>query len=312
MRPAGDFWAITCFFNPAGSRRRLTNYLVFRQRLTVPLITVELVYPGQVALPDAAADILIRRHSGAVLWQKERLLNLALEALPKHCAKFAWLDSDVVFQDETWPARTQAILDDHPLVQPFRDVYDLGPAAAVDFADRPSGMSLAYALSIGAVGAHALPGNMRRVGVYSGLAWAARRELFAADGFYDTCILGSGNRAMVYAALGYPEDAVAYLCMGERWAAHYRAWATPHGAKLRDRISFVEGGLAHLWHGDLARRQYAARHIGLSRFAFDPTTDIALDAQGCWQWTAAKPALHQYVRDYFASRHDDGSAAGAH
>src|SRR2546429_9079813 len=33
-------WAITCYFNPMGWRRRLANYHAFRRRLSLPLITV--------------------------------------------------------------------------------------------------------------------------------------------------------------------------------------------------------------------------------------------------------------------------------
>ena len=37
-------WAITSYFNPVGYQRRLENYRIFRQRLTVPLVTVELSF----------------------------------------------------------------------------------------------------------------------------------------------------------------------------------------------------------------------------------------------------------------------------
>ena len=42
--PAGDLWAITSYYNPLAYRRRRENYRIFRQRLKVPLLTVELAY----------------------------------------------------------------------------------------------------------------------------------------------------------------------------------------------------------------------------------------------------------------------------
>src|SRR5437867_4278139 len=58
-----------------------------------------------------------------ILWQKERLLNLALRTLPPSCKKVAWIDCDVVFQADDWAERTSRLLDRFMLVQPFTDVY---------------------------------------------------------------------------------------------------------------------------------------------------------------------------------------------
>lgn len=37
-------WGICCYFNPAGFQSKKQNYDVFREHLTIPLITVELAY----------------------------------------------------------------------------------------------------------------------------------------------------------------------------------------------------------------------------------------------------------------------------
>jgi hypothetical protein len=42
--PEGDFWGITSYFNPAGYVRRRANYRRFRDRLGIPLVTVELSF----------------------------------------------------------------------------------------------------------------------------------------------------------------------------------------------------------------------------------------------------------------------------
>ena len=87
--PAGDLWAITSYYNPLAYRRRRDNYRSFRQRLGVPLLTVELAYGPQFELGEGDADLLLQRRGRAVLRPKERLLNLALEALPRACTKVA-------------------------------------------------------------------------------------------------------------------------------------------------------------------------------------------------------------------------------
>ena len=54
---SATFWAITCYFNPVGYRRRLENYHLFRQRLNVPLVTVELSFDERFQLSAGDADI---------------------------------------------------------------------------------------------------------------------------------------------------------------------------------------------------------------------------------------------------------------
>ena len=55
MKPAARdqrdrLWAVTCHFNPCGYHRRIANYRVFRDRLQIPLLTVELSFTGTFEL----------------------------------------------------------------------------------------------------------------------------------------------------------------------------------------------------------------------------------------------------------------------
>ncbi len=86
-RDAGDFWAITAYFNPAGYRSKYANYRQFRKHLALPLVAIELSYGPDFELKDDDAEIVLRRRGRDVLWQKERLLNIALAALPSHCRR---------------------------------------------------------------------------------------------------------------------------------------------------------------------------------------------------------------------------------
>ena len=78
----GSFWAITTYYpfdDPPGQRRRLQVYREFRRRLRLPLVTVELSLNGFHLSPDDA-EVLVQIPDGALLWQKERLLNVALSS----------------------------------------------------------------------------------------------------------------------------------------------------------------------------------------------------------------------------------------
>lgn len=307
-----DLWAITSFFNPAGFRRRRLNYRIFRAHLTVPLLTVELSFTGEFELEPADADRLIRLRGGSVLWQKERLLNIAAAALPDSCRYVAWLDADVIFDDEDWPIRACEVLRRTRLLQLYSCAIDLPEgcrsprALASEACDRlPSTM---YAAASGDDVARSLryPKHRSVQTTANGLAWAAHREFFDAAGLYDACILGSGDRALACAVLGLPDTLNAALEFCRAQASHYMGWTRLVSAWVGDASSALEGNVFHLWHGPPERRLLATRYAGLRRFRFDPSRDIALTPEQVWRWASDKAGLHEYVEDYFRQRMEDG------
>lgn len=312
IHAAHDLWAITCYFNPCRYRRRLANYRLFRSRLKTPLIAVELSFNGRMDLGPADADILLQFTSGDVMWQKERLLNLALGALPPECRYVAWIDADVMFERHDWPELAARALDDCPLVQLFSDAWlldadwtaDRPPQQHVE-RHRPSfAAGLRSGLDVDTCLIH--PSLNVRTGTYAiGLAWAARRELLDRHGLLDINIIGGGDRAMLTAACGRFDHCREWHCQNEHQRRCYRRWAEPFHDSVQGRVRSIPGNLYHFWHGSMQHRSAHTRHIGLRPFDFDPDRDIALDANGCWRWNSDKQGLHDYVRDYFMTRRED-------
>ena len=310
-------WAITSYFNPAGYNTRLANYRAFRARLKVPLVTVEASFDGRVQLRAGDAEILVQRTARDVLWQKERLLNVALGFLPPECQEVAWIDCDVVFATDDWVARARAALGTHSLVQLFSERCDLDRETTADPSKWHAVDSGVWSVASKLAAGQAAPRDLydanapfvRRTTV--GLAWAARRDVLDRNGLYDACILGSGDRVMLCAAIGEFDYGARCLAMNARQEEHYRRWGASFSAAIGARVCSIDGRLFHLWHGDLSDRRYAERHQDLQRFRFDPFTDIAVDGDGCWSWNTGKVGMHDYVRRYFASRKEDGTAPTA-
>ena len=309
---AGPLWAVTSYFNPVGYHRRRENYRIFRRQLAVPLATVELSFNGRFELRPADAEILIQIHGRDVMWQKERLLNVAALALPASCTQVAILDCDVVFTRPDWPQALSRKLEQFPLAQPFstvhyipRDVAWDGPQALGGEYTRPSvGMLVEEGLTGWQVMGQF---SGRQAGVRAtGHALAARRELLQTHGLYDANIIGSGDASLMAAAFGLFDEALQYQRYSEPQRAHYRAWARPFARDVRGQIGCTAGDLIHLWHGDMSDRGTLERHARLADFGFDPQRDLAVERSGCWRWNSDKPAMHKFVRDYFASRHEDG------
>lgn len=305
-------WAITSFYNPVGYRRRIENYRRFRERLSVPLLAVELGYRPQFELGEGDADILIQLNGTDVMWQKERLLNIALDALPEGCATVAWIDCDVVFGDDVWPEKAVRLLDRAQLVQLYSRMHYMPPDVPLESIGpeiaEARRTSLVSAVAAGQPATECFDDADRRVyGLCTpGLAWAARREFIRRLGIYDCCIVGGGDRALAAAAYGYYDHVIRRHHMIDREIAWYMEWAQPFHDAVGGALEFVEGDIFHLWHGALVDRRMRERHRLLRQFEFDPTADIALDANNAWRWSSDKPGMHAFLRERFVSRREDG------
>jgi hypothetical protein len=244
-----------------------------------------------------------------LLWQKERLLNIAIERLPSNCELVAWLDCDVVFDDPQWHREVALLLRTFPIVQPYGKLLNLDSHGN----PRPLGVQgggpkepIANPAVRASLPLDALEHEFRNVGAACGYAWAARSALLKRHGLYDACIVGSGDRAIFCGAAGLFPSASRYMRMNRRRYEHFMSWAKPLSADVSGRIGWASCTMRNLWHGSLANRKYEQRHIDFERFNFDPETDISLGSTGVWQWASAKPQMHRFLVDYFFSRNEDG------
>jgi hypothetical protein len=293
-----NLWAITAFFDPTGGQQRLGNYRIFRERLAkqgVPLLAVECAFgrrPFQLTVADA--DILVQVHSRSFLWQKERLLNIALTHLPAACRVVAWLDSDVVFVKDDWAAAAAELLSDHyshNVIQLFSEACFLEEGETPERVVTERREKMITQESFVAYYCR----ERRRVLNYSkagGLAWAAKREILESVGFYDRAIVGGADWVMIGAFLGLSDFNQAS-----------KAWSRQAASFVAGKISYLPGAIFHLFHGSRERRLYQDRERILKDREFNPAWDLCLNSDGCWEWADDVPrALRCEVRDYFRLR----------
>ncbi|QDV31885.1 hypothetical protein Spb1_38310 [Planctopirus ephydatiae] len=177
------FHAITCLFNPCQYQRIWRNYDLFRERLDAPLTTVELSYDGTFHVPDAIQ--LLGDPAKHTLWQKERLLNLAIEAVSDEYDDIAWIDADVLFTDPRWRERTEEALSRSPVVQVFDHVALLDAHGEV------------HEIRPGVVAKLSKTHDPSVRFAHPGFARAARREALPA-GLFDQNFVGGGDTTMLH------------------------------------------------------------------------------------------------------------------
>ncbi|MDA9764986.1 MAG: hypothetical protein P8L44_07115 [Opitutales bacterium] len=285
---SSDLWAITCYFNPCNYRNRRNGYETFRKHLQVPLLTVELSFTGEFHLNDGDADKLIRLTSSDVMWQKERLLNLAVEALPDSCDKVCWIDCDIVFGNNDWPQLAREALERHQVIQPFQFSYDLEPGmSGPEFSEASYSRRCESLVSLYLRGGlpedHIKIPDKRAIGITPGYAWAARRDLLLKHTLYDPCIVGGGDGPILTGFFGNFQDIIEYLSMNPRRVEHFMEWAEAIYQDVSGDVGYIPVSIYHLWHGEIENLNYKQRRMELERHAFDPYEDIAIASNGCWR-----------------------------
>lgn len=304
-------WAVTSYFNPCGYRNRLKTYRQFRERLSVPLITVELGFDGHFDLNESDAEHLIQVGDGDVMFQKERLLNIAIENLPPECTAVAWLDCDIYFENPRWSELALAKLETADVIQPFGTLYRLQQHDPIDFAAARNNVPPMISLvrqwqNAGVDPDYWSSTDGSKVNFRPGIAWAARRDVLSQIEIYDACIFGSGDKAFSCALLDIPKVNSNYLRMSTEYAEHYCAWKSRLSKLLPLQVDFVETELIQLWHGDYSDRRYRQRHIEAAKIGYDPARDIQRGVDGAWKWTDPDSELARFAKSYFASRREDG------
>lgn len=304
-----DLGIVTSYFNPCGFRVRAANFERFVEPILaaeIPLVIVEGCFDGaDSALPSRYGSLKVPARD--VMWQKERLLDLGAAWLPGECTKVAWLDADVLFDDEGWAVETSRRLDAAAVVQPFATAVRLsrGALAPTEGDDRFESFASVFVHRPEEL----LHGKYDPHG-HTGFAWAARRDLLAHHGLYDAAIGGSADHMMAHAFAGDLSSRCLGRMLGHggRHRAWFRRWAARVHEDVGARLTYTPGRLLHLWHGTIENRRYAQRNRELQQLAFDPREDIRISSTGCWEWASEKPELHRWARRYFEERREDEGA----
>lgn len=304
---SSDFCVITSYFNPARFKTKRQNFDAFMAGMAkakADVLVVESAFGDDPFELDPGENVLQLRGTG-VMWQKERLLNIAAARLPKSVRKVGWFDADIIFKEPDWLERTSKALDDYAVVQPFSH------AVRLHRDNRDDGTGILDRSFASMFVEDSRPARMGRYQTHghTGYAWAARRELFEQCGLYDACLTGSGDHVMAHAfAAGMRKSpCMVHTFHGSpAYADHFFRWAIGARDLVAGKLGVVPGRILHLWHGDLEDRRYRDREIQFRSMDFDPDAYLKLDDNGLWEWSDEAPDQLRMWADNSFHRNEDG------
>lgn len=285
---------ITSFFNPKNYVNLRANYLAFSKEIKkhADLFPIELSFDGEFFITD---ENVIRIHgdSNNVLWQKERLLAIALENLPEEYTNVAWLDCDIIFENNNWVEDINEALSKFKVVQVYETAKRLGPNNEIT--TKSTGIIKSLESST-----YSYPPN-RMVGI-TGFGWAIRREVIDEIKFLDTQILGGADALMYFSFFGIYGSNI-HDQLSTNWKQHIKQWAMKCFEVVGGSVGYIKGSIIHMYHGTTKNRNYQGRYDVLKSINFNPSTDLTISENGIWEFK--NKSLNPTISKYFNERNED-------
>lgn len=294
LTPVDNLIVVACYFNPMRCPLVQCNAERFLRQIKAPVRTIELSFDGTHEI-SADLTLHVTDPERQTLWQKERLLNLAVEhLLPDSCDAIAWIDMDVRFDNPDWRKHALHILSHNHVCQLWSHSYELQGADLKEI--RPS---VCYGFTQND------PQCFHLGHFHPGFAWAMRRDTFQQiGGLLETNVVGNGDTHMTRGFLN--SDLWTDRFMSPAWKADADTWKARAAAITQHRIGCVPGALIHHWHGDRSKRKYVERLQYLGDYDYDPATDLQYASNGLLEWTdhalSVKPEMAARVKGYFDER----------
>jgi len=284
---------ITTFYNPKKYVNIRYNYLKFSEKIKekADLFPIELSFDGDFFIDDENV-IQIKGDKKNILWQKEVLLNLVLDKIPKEYTNIAWVDCDIIFENENWIEECNDKLNDYKVVQLYEWAKRLGPNSEVEMNSRGI---ISRIHEIDKVDINLSKG-------IPGFAWAIRREVIDEIKFLETQIIGGGDALMFYSFFGIKRGFQSEQ-MNEKWFKKFSDWSDKAFENVDRSVGFVSGKITHLYHGSKTNRNYNERYDILNKYEFDPLMDLSKDKNGLWK--LKNKQISKELEKYFGDRNED-------
>jgi len=233
---------VTTYYNPCRYKSRLNNYFNFRKNLEknkIQLITIELASKNEdFEIPDS-----VRFFGNAWLWQKESLISKAINIYSNE--KIAWLDCDIIFENNEWFKEVEEKLEDFDVLQLFEEVNFLNKTNKHSNLKFKSTI-FEYQNNPDFVKGHPNQGH-------PGFAWAAKRSftnfykkhfIFSGDVVFASSIIKNFWIINSWNISNILKKSIIEWCKSENCDAN---------------CGYLKGKINHLYHGSWKNRQYNSR-----------------------------------------------------
>ena len=309
---------VTFHFNLTQSKNMTRTYKIWIESLKniAPHIKCyEIVYDNRE--PEIEGSIVIPACSEKnCMWQKESILNLAIEKADPNKKYFAWIDHDECFSSPTWLDETITMIKNGiDFVHLFRKNYYLDKTFSV----LNHVHSRAYTYKTGSSDNEKETHNTAGA---PGLGWAATLKPLKEITPLPNTLVGSGDEFLAEGVMRSTNWDGSFTQMGISLAEHeIHTQNIEYAKQMQKQVgewvnmamnkyfnsAYCDTKTYHLYHGHLHKRQYDTRYNIFKQGKINPEQDIFVNDNGLLEFreTVDIKKASKVLKAFFLARGDD-------
>lgn len=332
-----NLWFVCGISNPQQWQSRYKLYQEFRHHITKELrcnlLTVECALGGgfhcteaDPSNPDASffmntlhngvRTIDVRVRNSSWVWLKEALQNIGAKHLPSSCDVVIFADADIRFLDPNVIENTIYHLNGtYKVVQPFQSCVDMGPTGEVMGVHQSFGYCIQNGMEWngkrekgGQKGCvyYGLPRGKSGANLFHpGYCLAMKKSTWQKlNGLLEVGIAGAGDHHMCCAMIGRGTESYPRT-IHNNYKEAIKKWQERAAEAVRGSFGWINGTIAHSYHGSKQKRGYIQRWDILTKNRFDPDMDVFHNSDGVLELTGKNARLRDELQAYFRSRNED-------
>jgi hypothetical protein len=203
------------------------------------------------------------------IWIKENLINLTIkEHLPKDWEYFCWIDGDVIFDNENWINETKELLNQSDIIQMFSTCFNQMSYSKKNYIGHSGYI---YTERKKEKNNNSILNEM--LVTHMGYGWAMNRKLYEKIGkLWETNIVGAADSIIARCAIQKlsEEEILNTEALNVIYSPNYGKKLFEYYSKFKDcKYGYLNNNLFHIYHGEMQKRQYMARHKILQKYKYD-------------------------------------------
>lgn len=294
MKANDTLYLLVSYFNYNSNKSRERNIYSFIEKNSnskVKIVVIEAIYNNCNQLKDLNAEVFLHlkynvKHPISL---QDNLINVGIKKLPADWQYLAWIDSDVIFNNENWADNILKELQDKDIVHCFKEA---------DFLNQDGTSSNFNFLSECYIHVNNIKYLDEHQRSHCGFVWALKRSFYEQiKEIFDYSIIGSND--VVINLLVLKKSLEDYF-FNSGYSQEYIDLVTEYYNRKKEiNFTFVDNKITHLWHGNINNRNYHLRKNILKKYQFNPKQHIIKNKDGIIELTKKGLVMLPYIKNYF-------------
>ena len=304
-----EFVILNCYFNPCNYKSKFINFqktVKYFDQFEFPSLTIESFTDNSKYRIYNNTKNVISVKSESTFWQKENLLNIGIEFLKKfNCKYILVLDNDIKFSSDNWIREIKRASQANDITHIFKKIN------RIDSHNKKIRKlnTILHRISESQSNEQKLDLLLERDGE-PGYGYCFKKDVFTNVNLYDRCIMGSGdffNLISNYKCKGFSnkiKNDRFFSKTTHEFVSDYLDYVNKFFSP-NIKVGYAKCELDTFYHGEIAKREYVNRESILSKFNFNPITDIKKNQSGVYEVT--NKTLEKRIYKYFQDRDEDAN-----